>query len=299
MSKFDLVGLDGANPLGFLAALGTLRTATTHWKEYSPRMGWSQSFGGWRPYLEIEDNISEEPFIEGLNSELQKMKDHQAFKFADNFPVSAEKYRDELVRAVRASDGRVLLDFLAAFGSETIKDDKGNINDTAIRCSGAARQLFFVDIRTLVNETNTRNLKEALIKPWAYQDDKPNMRWDPNDDRRYALRWKNPSPDKIKTVRGANRLAIEGMPLLPTIPVSGQLETTGFMQNGRKIFWTWPIWAPAVSIDIVRSLLSLNELQTEKPDRRILATRGIIEIFRCQRIKPNDKYRNFTPAVPV
>ncbi len=43
-----LAGLDGRNPLAFLAALGTLRSLTSTWPARQVRMSW-QSLGGWRP----------------------------------------------------------------------------------------------------------------------------------------------------------------------------------------------------------------------------------------------------------
>ena len=298
MSKFDLVGLDGANPLGFLAAIGTLRTATAHWEECSPRMGWIQSFGGWRPYLEIGDDINEEAFIEGLNLELKKMKDHRAFSFAEDLSLPVEEYRSLLIKAAESSEERIFQDFLAAFGSEAISDDE-KITDTALRTmAGAGHQHFIGSMKQLARETEKIHIRNTLFMSWSYQDDKPSMRWDPNDDRRYALRWKEPSGDKIRTVRGGNRLAIEGLPMLPTMPVGKRLETTGFTQKYRRVVWTWPIWSPVVSVDVLRSLLALDELQAERPDRRALATRGVVEIFRCQRITEG-KYRNFTPAAPA
>ena len=50
MNQFQLTGLDGSNPLGFLAALGTL-VALDHQTselETRPRLGWRLA-GVWRP----------------------------------------------------------------------------------------------------------------------------------------------------------------------------------------------------------------------------------------------------------
>jgi hypothetical protein len=165
--------------------------------------------------------------------------------------------------------------------------------------SGAGHQHFLGFMQQLAHATDLGNLREALFNVWRYRDDKPSLRWDPNDDRRYALRWDNPSGDSIKTVRGANRLAIEALPLLPAVPVGKRAETTGFTQErGRGVLWTWPIWHPPLSLDVVRSLLALREIQRETPDRGLLSRMGISEVFRCQRITQG-KYRNLTPAAPA
>jgi hypothetical protein len=98
---------------------------------------------------------------------------------------------------------------------------------------------------------------------------------------------------------GANRLAIEALPVFPCVPVKGQLETTGF--RGRRssdTAFTWPLWDALLGIDAVRTLLALAELQENHPDRTQLRRRGIAEVFRCMRITVG-KYRNFTPACSV
>jgi hypothetical protein len=41
----SIKGLDGRNPLAFLAALGTLRTATLTWPDLPCRMNWKQDEG--------------------------------------------------------------------------------------------------------------------------------------------------------------------------------------------------------------------------------------------------------------
>jgi len=130
------------------------------------------------------------------------------------------------------------------------------------------------------------------------------VRWDPREDVRYALRWRDPSGEnalrsQAGSMLGANRLAIEGLALFPSVPVAGRLETTGFRgRRSRDTFFTWPIWEAATSVDGVRSILALAELQDERPDRGKLARLGVAEVYRSQRITVG-KYRNFTPAQAV
>jgi hypothetical protein len=174
------------------------------------------------------------------------------------------------------------------------------VKDTAFRTmSGAGHQHFLKFMAELARVTTAPQLEAALFAAWRYKEQKLSMRWDPGDDRRYALRWDDPSGDVILTVRGANRLAIEGLPLFPVAPVGGGLETTGFGSPiGRAVYWTWPIWEPPLPLDTVRSVLALDTLQDARPDRRELAARGIAEVFRCERITIG-KFRNFTPAQAV
>ena len=138
-----------------------------------------------------------------------------------------------------------------------------------------------------------------MFLPWQYADDRPNLRWDPVDDRRYALRWNEPSGDPVRTMRGANRLAVEALPLFPTAAGERRLQTTGFSQRpGQGVMFTWPIWDVPLKMGTVRSVLSLPELQEPRPNRDVLSAMGIVEVYRSERIT-RDKYRNFTAATPA
>src|SRR5205823_3090954 len=126
----------------------------------------------------------------------------------------------------------------------------------------------------------------------------PSLRWDPIDDRRYALRAFDPtnaSASPILTVRGANRLAVEALPWLPTFPCNGNARTRGFSRRKREIDFSWPIWNCWLKADTVRSLLGLAELYKDPLPRTSLEARRVVEVFRCRRI--GGYYRNFSPAV--
>lgn len=298
-----LKGLDGSNPLAFLAALGTLHALSVAWADRTPRLHWEAVDGALRAVLTVAGNESEDDLLAALLEQIRALTDNLALAFADDLSVTKDVFRQAAVQAYEASsfmersDG----DFIAAFGNDVLVDAKsGTILDTALRTmSGAGHQHFLGFMRVLIASVSTEHLRAALFDQWEYNDPGPSLRWDPTDDRRYALRWNEPSGDPIRTVRGANCLAIKGLPLLPTQPVGSVLATTGFTQMLRKgTFWTWPIWSRPVPVDVVRSLLALRELQEETPPRHRLGALGVIEVFRSQRITQG-KYRNFTMAVPV
>lgn len=75
------------------------------------------------------------------------------------------------------------------------------------------------------------HLREALFGPWRYENDGLSMRWDPDDAKEYALRWRDPSIGGVSSVWGANRLAFEALPLFPTVPTEAGLRTTGFRRQ--------------------------------------------------------------------
>ncbi len=173
------------------------------------------------------------------------------------------------------------------------------MQDTALRTmSGAGHQHFVEFLVNIIRNTESSHLYSTLFEFWRYDDEGrgANLRWDPIDDRRYAMRWKNPSADAARSMRGANRLAIEAIPFFVTAPMGGRLETTGF-RTRKGTFWFWPIWEPAIDAQAVITLLQLAAVSSGTLDGS-LVSRGIKVVYRSQRITVG-KFRNFTPAQPV
>ncbi len=302
-----LNGLDGANPLAFLAALGTLRVVN-ECETDSPRewrLLWQQNQGCWSPVISGDISLTEEKLIQMIAFGSGAIEKHPAKLFPhDDLTISCEEFyritHDAQNKAI-FTDHRYA-DFISALGCESLpvsQRDK-NIQDTALRTmSGAGHQHFIGSMRKLVEHTEPEHLQSSLFEPWQYLDPKPSLRWDPFDDRRYALCWKEPAGDPIRAMRGANRLAIEALPFFPTLPMGQKLHTTGFSKSRDKgVLFTWPIWKTPLSIDAITSLISLDELQRPQPNRENLSARGIVEIYRSRRITTG-KYRNFKPANPV
>lgn len=310
--EIELSALDGGNPLALLAALGTLATASEAPGLSDVRLGWRWR-GAWRPYLVTHDAVERGHLVEALASVLGNDRAARPFEIqtvsgdiAEDLTILPTDYRRYARRASEACiDEPRLADFAAAFGSESAVGMTGQIVDTAFRTmSGAGHQHFLGSMRELVAKTKGHHLSAALFEEWTYQDDRPTMRWDPEDERRYALRWREPSGDKIQTVRGANRLAVEGLRCFPVSPVGRRALTTGFTGRGASdTFFTWPIWDSPLRLDVVRSMLALSELGTvgqvaKGLERSALRRLGIVEVFRSQRLTTG-KYRSFSPAQPA
>ena len=154
-------------------------------------------------------------------------------------------------------------------------------------------------MRELAIKTGRDELYRCLFGVWTRQDQGLSLRWDPEDDRRYALRWRNPSSEETGTEWGGNRLAFEALPLFPVAPSGRNLSTTGFSREGREILWTWPIWEPPIDLDTARSLLALPELQKVVPDRASLASMGVPEVYRSRRIHLEQGRLSLSPSKPV
>ncbi len=314
--EYILVGPDGGNPLGFLAALGTLRTLAEAWPGRRVRMSW-RAAGAWRPVLHIGGDAEPAEIVRALDVRLKRMRGHELWKIGADLTLKPGKFRQAALDAraqARSSGDRTQADFIASFGCESTVVNRPTgpplIQDTALRTmSGAGHQHFVQSMSLIADRTEPEHIEKALFHPWRYDDalEKQTLRWDPADDVRRALRWRDPSGDPLRRSRGgmlgANRLAIEGLPLLPTIPVGRWLHTTGFSGRGASdTYWTWPLWSEPLEPDVVRSLLAHPALASPPNRRRReidqLAAIGVVEIFRSQRLTVG-KFRGFAPAQPL
>lgn len=298
----QLSGINGASPLGFLAALGAFRAAQQV-SSQTLRLSWSPIGGSWQPMLHMQGDTTPETLVEKLDTYLRAQADSPAFTVAKNIKMSADRFRGYAQSAVEhwfAGDNPAWVAFCAAFGSDGVFDEKGEIEDTAFRTmSGAGHQHFLQFMDELIRATVAAQIREALFGPWSYSDTQFSMRWDTEDDRRYSLRWSNPSSDPARNVRGANRLAIEALPLFPTMPGAARLGTTGFVgQRSSDTFWIWPIWSAPLTLDICRSLLAVPALVQLGGEMSRLSPLGVAAVFRSRRITTG-KFRNFTPAIPL
>lgn len=306
MRDIPLVGLDGSNLLAFLAALGTLRALTLGEPGGGTRMKWANN-RAWFPVITDPRTDSEDDLLAILETAVCGEESiNDAWKIAEDLTLGLEDFRDVLMRcmAISRREHRTNADFLAAFGSDGVGagPKKDQMSDTEFRTmSGAGHQHFLGFMKELAADTHRDDLSRTLFMQWHYGDERPSLRWDPADYRPHALRAydpKNQARSPIKTMRGANRLAVEALPLFPTAPDGRRLRTLGFKDRNGDTEVTWPIWSEALDLRTVASLLGLSEMQDAKfdgPRRSALARRGIRQVFRAKRFT-DGKYRNFSPA---
>lgn len=304
-----LPGLDGANPLAFLAAIGLLRALSEFRTGYRlPRLAWESN--GSRTiaqlYLNSPDPI--EDLLPRIVEQAREATGHLQFQFAQDLSVSHSLFRKFCLDAASLATAldHSVADYAVAFGSELSLDEAEVITDTSFRTmAGAGHQHFIGFMTNILGKTEVPHLSKALFSPWIYDDpvESLTMRWDPIDDVRYAVRWRNPSGDPVRKRRGsmlgANCLAIMALPLFPTVCSPNGIMTTGFRgRRASNTFFTWPIWSRPLTIDSIRSLLSLANLQLDCPRSSVFEAVGIEEVFRAQRLTIG-KVRNFSPATAV
>ncbi len=298
-----LPGLDGTNPLGFLAALGVFRIIQADPDASSVRLCWVSHNGSWVPSLLTADTRHD--FLNRLEDTLaERIDDHpiQVLWFkcddTDSNGDARNRWFAEKTKAATLSD-RVEIDWLASFRSDAVSDDATS------QFQIVRRDYFQDNVASILVNTRREHLERTLFSVWSYSDPLANqsLHLDPIEDLRHAYRWHRPSgdPDRKKSggMLGANRLALEALPLFPSIPNGEALRTTGFTGNrSDNTRWTWPIWSIPLSLSAVQSVLEIQELQEERltlDQKTFLRHRGVAAVFRTHRILV-EKTPNFTPA---
>lgn len=304
--RLVLNGINGANSLGFLAAIGCLAVGSGTWNALTLR--WERHFGAWRPVLGrcVEDP---ELFLDRLLLEL-KSADLSSFAVDKRLPFSAAAFRSALEDAQRLAfvGNRRASDILCSLGDENYPEEE-TFQDTAlrmVRSGDAAGQGFLAYAHEIRHTVNRSEVRRALFNAWDYKDHGFSLRWDPIEDQSYALRADNPAKSTDKNSPGAmnaaNALALEAIPLFPVFCMGRRAKTTGFLEDGKRRCFSWPIWSVDLDLETVRSLLSASCLQSPLPDaklRKEWENMGIAAVFRAAVVAPNKYYKNFTPAVPV
>lgn len=235
----------------------------------------------------------------------KKIVPAQELGLGKTLSVTATEYRDAAMAALNSCDDardRREVDFLAAFATESITDQTQVATTPLCFVSGAGHQYFLETVSELMRQVNAEQIEDCLFQTWTFDDEGLSLRWAPVEDRRYALRWDNPSGQEVRTVWAANLLAYNGLRLLPVVDVGGRPGSTGFagftVKGNERRFFTWPIWQGFLCLDTVRSLLSLSALRQLDINREGLDRIGILEVFRSERLRIG-KYTNFGASFPA
>ena len=307
-----LEGLEQDNLLAFLALLGLLRALET--VGLQPRAHWAGL--PLRPVLSLPEAMTQEEVAEAAAQGCLKLSDEHDFDGEKDLTFDAARARRLLEAALLPqAPGRAAL-YGALFCDGALKED-GRVDATPL-CAmfGQGHQHFLARLADVPRgalpkalakrrpppDLNSREkLMAALFAPWERADETDGFRWDPVEDRRYALRFKNPSSDVIRTEHGANRLATVGLAAMPGAAVMRRRRirflTLGaeFAPDG-SLEITWPIWDRPASLQGVQALLAHPALVGEAGEE--LQRFGVVDRRRARRIA-NGKFMNFSRAEAV
>ena len=283
MSALVLPGLDGRNPLGFLAALGVFNAVSDQAKkgDSKPKLAWDSV--ATRPALvdgpdrdalldllmRDAESFAGEPALE---LHYQKGADGREVHDLKPPPEEFVKYLGELVR----SEGKRSLALAAALATDVAVDNNGNTKPTALHFT-AGQQEFLAMVNDLREGVTRADLDEAVFGPWQYARALPVLQWDNSQTRDYALRAGDPSKEKKLGVPGADWLAFRGLSFVRVAPVRDRILTTGCRGGWKTGFFRWPIWTASLTRAVVSSLVASPELFDMDP--RVLRARGVPMVF--------------------
>ena len=308
--RLNCVGLNGANPLGFLAALGLFQHVATM-LDSTIRLQWEVSGGGWCPTL-IGSHpalASESNMLDWLFASLRTDPTQHWLKRLNELPVEQlglsrpSEYSRTAEKA--AWHDRLVADWLSCNGSDLCEVASNNQLQTA------RRDYFPESAAAIISALTRDHLERTLFRQWDYADpiQKVSLHLEPREDRRHAYQWHKPVGDPTRALRGgmvgANRLAMEAWPLFQSVALRGGLQTVGFQGTRplKGIRWTWPLWTVPLALCDVPPVQNLNELQRASDRASIdgdsaLHERGVPIAFRLRRILV-EKTPNFTPPVAI
>lgn len=315
-SDHRLDGLEPDNPLAFLALLGLLRALPESRPGWRARVFWTCDAPPVRPVLRLNAIEARDEVLAAAAAGLRILAERHDFGDLGDIELAPEDAEGKMREAIKA--GPYESDLWSALVSDGVlhhdRRKKDKVEPTPMCFMfGQGHQHFLSRLSSVPRRTTPPHrradrkkvaiseldcLREALFAPWIRADRTESFRWDPNEDVRYALRAKDPSPanNKELTQHGANRLAAIGLSALTVVPqLQGGGARLGMIggrhRKGGGFMFAWPIWREPISLSAVRALLDhphIDRLET----REALA---IVEYRRARRVSV-EKYINFTRA---
>lgn len=242
--------------------------------------------------LEAELHLCRKVFLEKLNLAVPRSE----LSIGKKVDLSGTEFR---TRAGQFLDDRTFdlpaVTMLAALAIEGGPDDRSRRTDFDF-VDSSGRLSFSGTVRQLMLLVTPERLHATLFKPWQRADERWSLRFDPVEDRRYALLDRDPtaSDNKSRSEWMANLLAYRALSLYPCATTRAGATTAGWNTNPDDPWFTWPLWQPPLRMDVVRSLFGQPTLIRDMAPAW-LRQMGVVAVFRSSRIANGD-YVNFTPS---
>jgi hypothetical protein len=298
VSRLYLVGVDGSNPLGFLAALGLLRVVP----------GTKIAFltdGSFRAVLDGTDK-SQSDIVTLIAADVSAADNNPSWRLtytkaatkkqgpqevADLKPPPAD-FKRFLTRCLdlwmKGDDEAAT--YAAAFGTDVALDGKGNTKPTAFHFT-AANQAFLGTVEAIRASLTHEWIETSLFKGHG---EKPgsNLRWDPGSERNWALMANSPNDDGTRVDAPLEWLAFRGLQWLPCFPHGMRVITTAVHGRGEDMTFIWPLWSVPASLHTVRSALQIDWTNSAL-DR---VGRGVFAVCSSSIRRTNQGFGNFGPS---
>lgn len=299
MTRIELVGVDGSNPLGFLAALGLLRVVPGtklgfsddgSFRAFVDGLGRSESDVATLIAADAEAAANEcAPWRFTYTKAATKKQGPQKVADLKSPPEDFKKFLATCIEAWLTGNDEAA-GYAAAYGTDIAVDGKGNTKPTAFHFT-AAQQTFLGAVEGIRASLTQEWVKTSLFMGHGERTGS-NLRWNPGAERNWALMANNPSGDGTRVDAPLEWLAFCGLPLLPSFPRGSRIITTGVVGRGDDMTFTWPLWSIPASLPTTRSLIQIdwNGSATER------TARGIFAICSSAIRRTSQGFGNFGPS---
>ena len=267
-----LSGLEGTNPLGFMAALGVLVAFAG--EDEQPSLWWSDDI---TPRASVDDVFTVERVVDQALSTVARWEkspalnprrpDGSVMPKGDELKLDPADIRDCL-RSSLADPGDHSGALMSALVAEGSLDKQGVAKPSDLYFT-AGQQKFLDTTRKILRGAAREDMLSGLLGPWSYGSELPSLGWDVGDDRVYALRANNPSPEKKLTNPGVDALAVLGLSLHPVFAGKERTLTQGCSGSWKAGHYSWPLWRRPATPYAVRSLLAHAHDHPTATDRRV------------------------------
>ena len=281
MNQTRLTGLEGTNPLGFLAALGVQVAFASEGEQ--PRLWWSDDI---MPHAVVDEEFGLERIADQCMKAFALWRDSPAIApkrpdgsdmpKGDELKLQPDDIRRYLQLIDGCDPGEGLITALVAEGS---LDHQGVAKPSDFYFT-AGQQKFLATVRQILDGVSQGDLLSGLEGPWNYESVLPSLGWDVVDDRIYALRASNPSPETKFTNPGPEALAILGLSLHPVFGSRDRTLTLGCFGSWKAGSYSWPLWRKPASAHAVKSLLAHGYAPAASDRERWFRSWGIFRILR-------------------
>lgn len=299
MSRIQLLGVDGSNPLGFLAALGLLRVVP------GAMLGFSED-GSFRAFVDSAAE-TEATLIAQVADDAKAAQETSApWRFTYTKAATKKKgpqevadlkpppgdFKKLLLSSIESwlSGNDEAAGYAAAYGTDVAVDGNGNTKPTAFHFT-AANQTFLGAVEGIRASVTREWVEKSLFEGHGEQPGS-NLRWDPGSERNWALMANDPSGEGTRVDAPLEWLAFRGLPLLPSFPRGARIVTTGVVGRGDDMTFTWPLWSVPASRQTVRSALQVDWIGSAKAR----AACGVFAICSSAIRRTSQGFGNFGPS---
>ena len=309
MRRMVLRGLNGSNPLGFMASVGLLRLLDGEVGSLA-RLGFLDD-GTFLAWVECDGSVDVAEVVarDAATSagdppwrlEYTKMEKNGPKSVADLKapPEEFSRFLDTAIVEWKARNPE-RADYAAAYATDVARDGKEKTKPTAFHFTAANQQVLGTVEES--RKTVTKELVERALQLPGQTQRGQNLRWDPDSERNRALMGVNPTDDGTVVNAPLEWLAFRGLPSFRCFPVGNRIVTCGV--TGRRqdeLQFHWPLWSCAATYATVRSMLPLAaEWSEENDDKRAMEarrTRGVFAVCTSDIRRTAQGFGNFGPAL--